>query len=69
MLESRMLKRETVTAVRRLLLFGLGLVAGSYLIPLPASGDENLKQKIERFAPIEFAGPLRHIVRRYDALR
>ena len=48
-----MLKRDGIAVRRLLVLVGLSLVAGSFLALLPASGEDNLKRKIDRFAPIE----------------
>ncbi len=48
-----MLKRDGIAVKRLLVLIGLSLVAGSFLALLPASGEDNLKRKIDRFAPIE----------------
>jgi len=48
-----MLKRDGIAVKRLLVVFGLSLVAGSSLMLLPASGEDNLKRKMDRFAPIE----------------
>ncbi len=48
-----MLNRNGITAWRRGVLLGLSLLAIPSLLLLTAFGDENLKRKIDRFAPVE----------------
>jgi hypothetical protein len=48
-----MLNRNGIAAKRPLVLFSLSLATASFLMLLPTSGEDNLKAKIDRFAPIE----------------